>query len=534
MFYNNSIIFKRIPAIKLIFLISIIFIINSCIKEDFKVSKFDVKNFTPGLAIPIVNAKLDMNDLTIDSSSGWDLKQDASNFMTLVYYKTESFIADSFLKVSNQLLNNNYSFSLDNSVPIGGSRSTPYNSYLEFTSPDNDLFDLMDIKSGTLKLSITSIPNLNMRGNIVFRLPYVKKGGNMLSFTVFNRGKPYDTTIDLSGYSITFSHLGNINRISTECIVTGYNDGQPNLSPYSINLKVSLESIKFSKAFGFFSSRSFNFANQIIIDLFDGIKVGVSYFENPKLKLNLINSVGIPVNLNILSFAAHSDIKAPFDKEITGLPNPIKVTSPTVPGKSVNMSYLLDKSNSNIKDAINMVPSKFKYDVIGLTAPDGVTQNFIFDTSKVKMEVEVELPLWGRIKDYTVEDTFPFTLDNLENFESITFNLLLANGFPLESTVQLYFLDKNHNTLDSLFEFPQDYLKSAITDPITGLVTKPVSHLYKIFFNRKRLDMITNCTTMKIKAYLHSTIVNSVQKSVKIYSYYNFDVKFSALAKLKN
>jgi hypothetical protein len=530
MLNNNSIISWRQTASRYLLLILLFFIINSCLKEDFNVSKIDVKNYTPGLAFPLINANLDLNDIAAIDSSGWNLREDATKFMTLFYDKSASFEADSFLKISSQQLLRNEVFNVDNSLPVGDSTFDSYASFLDFTSSDNDIFDLMLIKKGTITVKINS--DLNMRGTMVFRLPDVTKAGNMLTRKFNYWGHDTVLNIDLDGYLITFSHIGNLNRLSTEYDVTAYNDGLPNFSPYFVNFDIKLENIKFSYVYGYFSSRNFDFIDQLKLSLFAGIESGDSYFENPKLHLDFTNSVGIPVNLNIQTLIAHSGLKAPYDINITGLPNPISIASPPSPGTFVKVNYLLDKSNSNIKDAINIVPSAFKYDVKGVTAPDAVHQNFIFDTSKIKLDVEVEIPLYGRIKDYYLTDTFPFTLDNMDLFESLTFNLLLANGFPMESSVQLYFLDENNNMLDSLFVLPRDNVRSALVDITTGKVTKAVSHLYTVVFDRKRLDKIINCKKMKVRASLNTSLLG--QYSVKIYSNYAIDIKLSALAKLKN
>ena len=285
MLSNNFIISLRQTASRYLLLILLFFIINSCLKEDFNVSKIDVKNYTPGLAFPLINANLDLNDIASIDSSGWNLREDATKFMTLFYDKSASFEADSFLKISSQQLLRNEVFKVDNSLPVGDSTFDSYASFLDFTSSDNDIFDLMLIKKGTITVKINS--DLNMRGSMVFRLPDVTKAGNMLTRKFNYWGHDTVLNIDLDGYLITFSHIGNLNRLSTEYDVTAYNDGLPNLSPYFVNFDIKLENIKFSYVYGYFSSRNFDFIDQLKLSLFAGIESGDSYFENPKLHLDL-------------------------------------------------------------------------------------------------------------------------------------------------------------------------------------------------------------------------------------------------------
>jgi len=210
---------------------------------------------------------------------GWNLHEDASKFLTLIYLQNENFSADSFLKISDQNLTRNYIFTIDNSLPVGDSIIDSYSSMLDFTSPDGDLFDLMYVKSGYLNIRITA--DLNMRGKMVFRLPEVTKNGKMLVSQFNYNGKPVDLKVDLSGYLITFTHVGNTNRLRTEFDVTAYNDGLPNFSPYHVKLEIKLNDLKFSKVFGYFSARSFSFTDRIRISLFGGVESGKVILKIP-------------------------------------------------------------------------------------------------------------------------------------------------------------------------------------------------------------------------------------------------------------
>jgi hypothetical protein len=523
----------QLSLYRFIFLAMLGFILNSCLKEDFNVKNFALSNNSPGIAIPLINASLNVRDVYNFDSSGWTLKEDNSNFLSLIYKKTETFGADSFLHISDQsLAKQKYIFKIDNTIPLGDSTSDVYITNLDFISSDNDIYDTLYIKSGSLDILILS--TLNMKGQMIFSLPEATKDGKMLTSQIKYPGKPNDsikTKVDLSGYKIIFTHQGRSNIVTTVCKVMAYNTGAKNNSPYTVSLTVDLKNIKFSKLYGYFSSRTFNFFDFLSVKLFGGIKKGDSYIEDPSLKLLISNSVGIPAKLDIIQFNSHSDVKTPHDLAITGLPSSINIPSPPKPGIVTYIDYLLNKNNSNIRDAINLSPTGFLYNVNGITMPIPAIQNFIFDYSKIDLDVEIELPLFGWMKNFVINDTFDFSIDNLENFESLTFNLIVDNGFPLEATLQLYFFDSNTIMLDSMFVNPQNFLRSAITDVPSGKVIKPVSRLYTIVFDNKRVKKLIKCRKMHFKASMYTT--NKGKNSIKIYSDYSLDIKLSALAKIK-
>jgi hypothetical protein len=512
---------------------ALVFTLNSCIKEDFNVSNFALYNAKPGIAIPLINSSLDIHDIYQFDTTGWLLKEDNNRFMTLIYEKSEVFAADSFLKISNQSLKNQkYIFTLDNSIPLGDSTFDTYITKLDFVSTDKDIYDTLYVKSGSLDITLSS--NLNMKGKMVFSIPEATKNGKMLVSQINYPGNPNNNinlNIDLTGYKFIFTHQNKSNILTTVCKVMAYNDGSKNNSPYNVSLNVNLNNIKLTKLYGYFSSRSFKFIDFMSVSLFGGIKQGETYIEDPSLYLLFHNSVGIPVKLDILSFSSHSDVKTPHDLPLTGMPKIINIPSPPRPGSETHVSYLIDKSNSNLKDAINLSPTGFNYDVKGSTAPIPVIQNFIFDTSKIKLDVKMEMPLNGWLKNYIMEDTFDFSIDNLEMFESLQFNLLADNGFPLESSLQLYFLNVNDKITDSLFVNSKDLMRSAFVDITSGKVTKASSRVYTVIFDRKRLDNLLNTKKMLLKASIYTN--NKGKNSVKIYSDYSIGIKFSALARLK-
>jgi hypothetical protein len=110
------------------------------------------------------------------------------------------------------------------------------------------------------------------------------------------------------------------------------------------------------------------------------------------------------------------------------------------------------------------------------------------DTSQVEIELELVLPMHGRIDGMVLLDTFDFDLpteDLLESIESIEFRLETENKLPLNASIQIYFSGDNLNPIDSLFLPGEEILLSGNIDA-SQLVVQPSSKVTKVNYGPER------------------------------------------------
>lgn len=110
-------------------------------------------------------------------------------------------------------------------------------------------------------------------------------------------------------------------------------------------------------------------------------------------------------------------------------------------GQVVQTNFVLNQTNSNEKTVINQQPRYISYSVNALTNSPTPTYNFLEDSSRFKVDVEVNLPMKGYAEGFTLQDTTPFTLENIEQVQSAVFRINIVNGFPAKAYTQVYFYD---------------------------------------------------------------------------------------------
>jgi len=172
-----------------------------------------------------------------------------------------------------------------------------------------------------------------------------------------------------------------------------------------------------------------------------------------------------------------------------------------------------------------------------LSNPAGPThQNFVIDTSRFKVDMEIDLPLYGTAKDFAMMDTIPFTLDQSipDNIESALFRIYNSNGFPFEVNMQAYFTDTLYNKIDSLIIPNQLLLQSAVVNATTGLVTSPTVKTYDASVSKARfMNLITAKARFVLLKAVAATANGGNPPPVKVYATYRLDVKLGLQVQVK-
>ncbi|HSY61773.1 MAG TPA: hypothetical protein VK796_07845, partial [Cytophaga sp.] len=253
--------------------------------------------------------------------------------------------------------------------------------------------------------------------------------------------------------------------------------------------------------------------------------IGSIYFTDPKVRAIITNSIGAGSSVKIDQLIAQSKITG--NTNITGsiINTNIPILYPSLAevGQSKATTIQLDKTNSNVQTVFNPAPNKIIYQMSGTINPSGVSTNFATDSSYVKVRGEVEIPMEGKVTKFVLLDT----IDNI-SYPNITvggktvtilsagFNVTMSNGFPMNTSIQMYFLDDANVILDSLFESPH-FIPSAAIDA-AGKVTTPTDILIREVYNEARYSKIT--TSKKAVLYAFFSTSNNGTVPVKIYSSY--------------
>jgi hypothetical protein len=525
---KNSIFIKHSLVYAVVIMLSI-FMMQSCIKkEEFDYNKIAAFNYDPNIAVPLIHSNLTLRNILNDYDTTHLFVEDGTGFLFLIYSSTVfSKRADQLISISDQNVNTSFNYSFG-TIASNDSASTTHSNSYSFTTSFSERYDSIRIKSGTFNFNISG--NISHNSRIDISIPSAKKNGVAFNKSISLTSGPVsiNQNFDLSGYTLKFSS-GNLIDINYK--VTSFGDGNP--ASFNLSMGESFQNIAYKVIFGYLGKRSFTInQDSVVMEIFKNNVYGSMHFENPKLHIYANNAYGMPISLTFNTLEAYSQVNTPFVVPISGsgLTNPWLIAAPTFAqlGQSIQTAMDLDKTNSNIDDAINISPKWVTYNIDALSNPSGDPvndQNFVIDTSRFNVDVEVELPLHGSAWDFRLQDTLNFSFgDDIDKAEWIKFKINTDNGFPIDARVQIYFVDSLYNKIDSLLApFEQIIFAAPIGPPPDYRVTATNHKYVETTIYKNRLTALKN--TDKMLIYSKMATINNGTSIVKIYSNYSIDVK---------
>jgi hypothetical protein len=525
---------KSLPL--LAFVLSLV-IFQSCYKE--RMGWENIKGtYNPDVAVPLVHSNLTMRDVLNDYDHNDLFVEDGSHFLYLIYNnRVFSQNAEDFIYVPDQSLSTNFSFSVTGGLPYGTDAvAPPFTFAHSFTTPNGERLDELYVKEGTISYYISSA-DMNQNATIQVSIPSATLNGVPLVKNIeYTYGMTTSSSIDLTGYKIVFDNTGaNVNSLAINYQVTVHGTGNPNNSPYNFSMGESFLNLKYSKLIGDFKQHNFTLPNDTVeVRINTNNFSGHIDFENPSVHFIIQNSLGMPISLNLTDFRSKSYVNPPYDVTINGITNPISINYPNFSqiGDSALTQINLDKTNSNIHDAINTAPKYFIVDVAGQSNPAGGTNtNFVLDNSAFNVNMEVELPLFGKSWDFIVQDTMDINFGiDLDNVQTIYFRINTQNAFPTDAKVQVYFLNPGNVIVDSLLTPLQQVIVGAPVGPGPDYRTTTSIHkLTETMFTGQRVKNLANVEKVIVKGYLNTTNCYNPGSTqlVKFYSDYGLDTRIA-------
>lgn len=525
-------------------------ILQSCMKKsDFDFSKMVDPVYNGEWAVPIASSHITLRDILKNQSSA--IQTDQQGLVTLVYNlkNLTSVTADQLMKIPNQ----NFSvpsISIPTTIPntnIPLFDLTPgHNVTLPTLSADvpltmasaTQIIESVYTKTGILTIPINT--NFNKTTTIKILAPnIIKRSTNTAidipAFIISNGNRNTTINIDISNCILLLKTTNGVhNTLHFDVNLTMQGDPVPMPANYTFNMGLVLSNLQFERLYGNLGQFNMNLSQMVDISVFKN-NLGGDFQFGPnaiKLKLNIDNSFGLPLQIKTTTLTAHSDINTPHDvpiKFFANTDNTFLVNAQANIGDPARTTSFLS-DNPNISDAFNILPDKISFVANALTNPTSpVSQNFVTDKSSINVNMDIMLSLNASIKDFAFQDTLSFDLKNVDQLESLSFNLNTTNGFPIGAKMQIFFTDENYNQLDAMFATPQDILKPAIVSGTPETITPTSYHFPEIIYDQARLNKIKSAKKIIIKA-----ILNTPNNGMfKIYDSYYIDTKIAVRAKAK-
>ncbi len=522
-------------TIKLIVAVMLLSLMQSCIKkEDFEFDKIAETHWNPNVALPLIHSALSIDNILNLTDTGTVLV-DNTHFVTIVYKgNIYSIYGYEFLPLIDQSSNQAINLTAPEIVTLSsGSVTTTRNTILPFGVANGEHIDSMQLKNGMLDINISSV--IRHSGVLTVSIPTAKLNGvpfqKNIPFT-FNNQVPViaNGSFDLSGYKFDMTTTGSFNQFPVDYSVQFTNSGNLTLTTETFSIASSFNSLAIKNVFGYFGTRNITVNDDSSrISIFNNAIGGTLYFDDPKVQFLISNSFGMPLDAHFNSLYAYNATSGNIPIIGPGVPNPIPIFSPTIVGQTAHSNFSLDKTNCNLGAAMSQNPQYIGYNVNAVSNTGGVTQNFLEDSSRLNIDVRVELPLYGYAGGLVVQDTVDFKLDDVKEIEWAIFRINITNGFPVDANTQIYFLDSTSVILDSLISPPEQIINAGLIDLATGIVNQPTLKTTDEYFSKARLKNIYNAKKIVIRGILNSYNVPTL---VKIYSDYILDVRLGVKAQL--
>ena len=503
------------------FLFVLILLTATC-NQIQEITEADGIEYDASYALPIVDSKVSMGDLLERFEENSVLTIDPDGLIRFKYSgDVLSQTSEDVFAAINETLN-----ALPE-IPIFFSPQT-----LPFSQPDGLEIDQLDVKRGDIYFGVYNDTGVAVEFTLF--VPEAIKDGEMLRLTVEIQA---DEQLDLRDNPFSFAGYrliptdGNIN--------VGYElkdlDGN-NISFNTAFPFVGFDNLEFSYAEGYLGRTEYVGGRDTIeIDFFDNWIRGDVYFEDPIITFNFENSFGIPTQSIVNVFDIFTVKGEVLPLESVWLQDGIDFPYPELNevGAIKSKAFIFDKTNSNIDVVLGSGPVAIDYDVNADTNPleDPSIRGFITDSSYYKVQVDVELPMYGNAIDFFTTDTFPINLGDFEEVNAVEFKLVSDNSLPLNVDVQGYFINESGVVLDSMLNGQERIVLGAPVDA-NGNVTNAIQAETFSNFEGERLEKLKAASDVLLQISFSTSTEGN--QSVRVKSDQDVRVRIGAIVDLNN
>lgn len=411
----------------------------------------------------------------------------------------------------------------------------PVTDMVEVQTDNNVKLKSATVKSGKLNYSFQSA--LDLPVDLILELPSANRNGISLKDTFNIVNGTLNGTIDIRDYNVDFgtdnSQPFNMLPVSLKTLTPG--SGQDYITfdeDDLLKVDFKLEDVSINDFVGnagtyvqTLDSSSLDFG----IDFSElEPETQEAFFDNPKIEVFYSNSFGIPMEAE-LSINGEGN----FGGKAALNPSTFHLDFPAVQqiGESVNGSYVVDKTNSNIVNFLSIYPTAIDYagKVTVNPTSNNDLDNYISLESQITAGIDINLPLKFKTALLSFKDTLatePITDESPEMVESVQLVLDYVNNLPFDTKIDLISsrlgdesvifegLEINGATVDTNGE------RAAATK---GRVTLELTH------QQIEVLLLNDILVIKIRV----ATINDGDTTVGIYTSDGLEIGVSALVKLR-
>ena len=400
---------------------------------------------------------------------------------------------------------------------------------------DLNFYDSVELKNiifnqGRLNFGISSFLGYDVE--IDYLIPAIRNDDTISDIIELKSNGSYNIDYDITNYDFDLyneiKEKYNNLRVSSKFKIkseTGYILYKSN---EEIDVTFTFSNLIFDEINGYFGNNKYSIEKEEIelekelLDFYDKIE-GEFLFTNPRLGLNVNNSFGIPLFINL-------DIQASNNNKSEN----IIINDRVVEAKSKDGSFeetkiFIDKENSNILNFINLPPKDnllIEGDII-LNPDEKTYDNFILKNSEIEANTFLEIPFQISASNLMISDTFQIEDINFDTDLSdarLLFNY--QSDIPLTFDIELIYLDKTLLEIDR--NVGEINIKGSETDA-NGYSTGSVSNTFEVNLSENSLKRIKELENIIMNIELNT----EKNKSVNITSEIKFEFQSTIEFKLE-
>ncbi|MCA0444968.1 MAG: hypothetical protein LCH54_01930 [Bacteroidetes bacterium] len=350
--------------------------------------------------------------------------------------------------------------------------------YNETTTVDAGMDDFsptrIDVKSGNLEYKVVN--NSEMTGFATVKIPELKKDGMVYQGQIAIPPKSTATNSpDLAGYTITPAYPAanspKLNMVvtfdlkkSTGFITVKKTD--------KITYSAKIKSIQHKFAQGNIKERTQNSDQDTsTIDWPKELDNVNLQFDKATITAKLASSLGIPAE--VTPYVLFDQPNNTIDSLVfaSGV-FPMKLTAATLTSPFIRLTKAIDLNQINdFNKILNRRPEQIRYYVSATAAKGSLVDGFVFDTSAVKGNLELKIPIrFKSTTGYQKDSLYSVTPGTLTGMKSASLILDVQNKIPLKIGLNFAFVDADKKTLIT-------YPKPVGTKTFYSLPVPPINSL---------------------------------------------------------
>ncbi|GHN00839.1 hypothetical protein WSM22_23280 [Cytophagales bacterium WSM2-2] len=491
----------------------------------------DSIRLAPQLAVPLAFGSLRIKDILNNADSQY-VKVYSDGLVFLSYSQTlKSADIRNLVTMPNQSLTRTFA------LPAGILPPTPKDfrsdsivQVIDLGLTPEKLSEIL-FKSGTINYSTSLSPaNPNFKYEIAIALPDFT---STATSTTFSQKVSGNGSFSLQNYDAVL----NNNQFNLKLVlIIKQNPSAVTIVPGStINMNISFTGMDFSYIKGFFGDQSVNVAPETLEigtfnTSFDGANIS---FAQPKINFTVTNDYGVPLTVIFQTLEARKP-GASLPVQINPV-SPVQVATPSTLGGSAQTTV----SVTNASQLLNFAPTQFYY-AAGARINAGLSSanplNFMADTSKFRVNLGVEVPLYGHASNIILADTAEIDLSDIDQskIDKAFLKVKVSNEIPLDANVQFYLTDANYNLIDVLLTPSQTAIIPGSKVDANGDLLTPGVFDQLLEIDAARVNKVFTAKKIIIRGTVTtSKDANGNFPDVKFRSQYKMNVNLGLKANLK-